>query len=306
MMRWTENHGVALLFNSRILFHGLQRFQKFLPLNPDLVGSRLTWPSYGCKLRDQYQLAGVRRETTLVAQMLGLTRRTCLRRDGMAARCVDPRPDPAHSTTLGNSGAIWSGAHLFCCLWLFIRWCSRVLSRTFPSDDDAATTGRYDKSVNDANGRPVLDEQGKPKTEPTTVIEQILAVGPAASQIAIKELGTNGGGFFNVNSAHPFENPTPLSNFLEALAILLIPASLCYTFGVMVGDARQGWVILAAMTILLLGFVPLGLWAEQSGNSGGSKCDLQSHDDQAGGNMERDAIWYHRFGLVVCRNDRCF
>ncbi len=78
--------------------------------------------------------------------------------------------------------------------------------------------------------------------------EQVIAVGPAASQIAIKQLGTNGGGFFNVNSAHPFENPTPLSNFLEMLAILLIPAALCYTFGRMVGDTRQGWAVLAAMT----------------------------------------------------------
>ena len=77
-------------------------------------------------------------------------------------------------------------------------------------------------------------------------------MGPAASQIAIKQLGTNGGGFFNVNSAHPFENPTPLSNFLEMLAILLIPAALCYTFGKMVGDTRQGWALLAAMTIIFV------------------------------------------------------
>ncbi len=82
--------------------------------------------------------------------------------------------------------------------------------------------------------------------------KQILALGPAASQIAIKQLGTNGGGFFNVNSAHPFENPTPLSNFLEMLAILLIPAALCYSFGFMVGDTRQGWAILAAMTLVFV------------------------------------------------------
>ena len=99
---------------------------------------------------------------------------------------------------------------------------------------------------------PCWTNKEKPKTESTTTSEQILAVGPAASQIAIKQLGTNGGGFFNVNSAHPFENPTPLSNFLELLSILLIPAALCYTFGMMVGDTRQGWAILAAMTILLL------------------------------------------------------
>ena len=92
------------------------------------------------------------------------------------------------------------------------------------------------------------------------VQEQVIALGPAASQIAIKQLGTNGGGFFNVNSAHPFENPTPLSNFLEVLAILLIPAALCYTFGYMVRDRRQGWAILAAMLII---FIPC-LWSLHS------------------------------------------
>ena len=94
---------------------------------------------------------------------------------------------------------------------------------------------------------PVKDADGKPVTE------QVLPMGPAASQIAIKQLGTNGGGFFNANSAHPFENPTPLSNFLEMLAILLIPAALCYTFGQMVGDTRQGWAILAAMVVIFVG-----------------------------------------------------
>src|SRR5262249_31411712 len=101
--------------------------------------------------------------------------------------------------------------------------------------------------VKDADGNPVLDEQGQPKTEMSTVTDQTLPMGPAASQIAIKQLGTNGGGFFNANSAHPYENPTPLSNFLELLSILVISGALCYTFGQMVGDTRQGWAVLAAM-----------------------------------------------------------
>src|SRR4029079_1651303 len=96
--------------------------------------------------------------------------------------------------------------------------------------------------------------------------EQVLAVGPAASQIAIKQLGTNGGGFFNVNSAHPFENPTPLSNFLEVLAILLIPAALCYMCGKMVGDTRQGWAILAAMTAVFVVLLAVCVAAEEAGN----------------------------------------
>ena len=135
------------------------------------------------------------------------------------------------------------------------------------------------------------------RTETATATEQVLAVGPAASQIAIKQLGTNGGGFFNVNSAHPFENATPLSNFLELLAILLIPAALCYTFGMMVGDTRQGWALLAAMTILLICFVPLGLWAEQSGNPAFTAMQIDQHSrgDQAGGNMEGKET---RFGIA--------
>jgi K+-transporting ATPase ATPase A chain len=96
--------------------------------------------------------------------------------------------------------------------------------------------------------------------------EQVIAVGPAASQIAIKQLGSNGGGFFNVNSAHPFENPTPLSNFLEMLAILLLPASLPFAFGAMLNNRRQGWAIFAAMMVLFLMGVGVALWAEQQGN----------------------------------------
>ena len=97
--------------------------------------------------------------------------------------------------------------------------------------------------------------------------EQVIAMGPAASQIAIKQLGTNGGGFFNVNSAHPFENPTPLSDFLEMLSILLIAAALCYTFGKMVGDTRQGWSLLAAMMLILVVALVVSYSAESGGNS---------------------------------------
>jgi K+-transporting ATPase ATPase A chain len=128
-------------------------------------------------------------------------------------------------------------------------------------------------------------------------MEQMLAVGPAASQIAIKQLGTNGGGFFNVNSAHPFENPTPLSNFLELLAILLIPAALCYTFGVMVKDTRQGWAVLVAMTIMFVGLLVVCVVAEQSGNPLLAKIgvDQRASELQAGGNMEGKEV---RFGIV--------
>ena len=134
-------------------------------------------------------------------------------------------------------------------------------------------------------------------TQTTKVTEQAVPLGPAASQIAIKQLGTNGGGFFNVNSAHPLENPTPLSNFLSLLAILLIPAALCYTFGRMVKDTRQGWAVLVAMLVI---FVPLTLGCvafEQSGNPALTTlgADQVASDLQSGGNMEGKET---RFGIA--------
>ena len=126
-------------------------------------------------------------------------------------------------------------------------------------------------------------------SEPTTT--QTLPMGPAASQIAIKQLGTNGGGFFNVNSAHPFENPTPLSNFLEMLAILLIPAALCYTFGEMVGDVRQGWAVLAAMLVI---FVPLTIGVIAAEQSGVPQYAAMGADDVSVGDCKRAATWKAR------------
>ncbi len=115
------------------------------------------------------------------------------------------------------------------------------------------------------DGAPVLDDKGQPTTKTSPLTEQVIAVGPAASQIAIKQLGTNGGGFFNVNSSHPFENPTPISNFFEVLSILVISAALCYTFGKMINDTRQGWAVLAAMFVIFLPLLALCYWCEQGG-----------------------------------------
>jgi K+-transporting ATPase ATPase A chain len=139
--------------------------------------------------------------------------------------------------------------------------------------------------------------------QPTTaadgasVTTQTLAMGPAASQIAIKQLGTNGGGFFNVNSAHPFENPTPLSNFVELLSILLISAGLCYTFGVMVGDTRQGRAVLAAMFVILIPLAVFAVWQEQGGVPAyhAMGVDQVASATHTGGNMEGKET---RFGIV--------
>jgi len=129
------------------------------------------------------------------------------------------------------------------------------------------------------------------------VMEQVIPLGPAASQIAIKQLGTNGGGFFNANSAHPLENPTPVSNFLELLAILLIPAALCYTYGKMAGDTRQGWTLLATMFMILIPLMTACLWSEQAGNPYLSRLgiDQSASNLHPGGNMEGKEI---RFGIV--------
>ena len=150
--------------------------------------------------------------------------------------------------------------------------------------------------VTDAAGNAVKDEKGNPETKPVKVDTQTIPLGPAASQIAIKQLGTNGGGFFNVNSAHPFENPTPLSNFLEVLAILLIPAALCYSFGRIVGDTRQGWAVLAAMLVLWGPLLGLTAWAEGRGNPAYPAAVAQAPSAlQSGGNMEGKET---RFGVA--------
>src|SRR5262249_58086894 len=155
----------------------------------------------------------------------------------------------------------------------------------------------YDDPIKDKDGTAVLDDKGQPKTQKTRVTEQVIAMGPAASQIAIKQLGTNGGGFFNVNSAHPYENPTPLSNFLEEIAILEIAAALCITFGVMVGDRRQGIALLAAMTGVFVMLLLPCFRAEQLGNPRLTAlgADQVASSTQSGGNMEGKEV---RFGIA--------
>ncbi len=135
----------------------------------------------------------------------------------------------------------------------------------------------------------------------TEITQQKIAVGPVASQVAIKQLGTNGGGFFNVNAAHPLENPTPLSNFLQLLAILLIPASLCYSFGKMVGDKRQGWAILTAMTLIFIPLLFFGIAQEQHGNPKFTELGIDQavHATQAGGNMEGKETRFGIFNSVL-------
>jgi len=310
-MEWKTYGTAMLLFNAAglLLLYGLQRLQYLLPLNPAGLGAvspdlafntaasfatNTNWQAYGG-------------ETTLsyLTQMLGLTVQNFVSAaTGMAILVALIRGLARRSsTTIGNFWVDLVRGTLYILLPLALLFSLLLVSQgvvqTFTAYQTATLVQPvgYDKAMVDSNGRPVLDEQGNPKTESAATTEQVLAVGPAASQIAIKQLGTNGGGFFNVNSAHPFENPTPWSNFLEVVAIVLIPAALCYTFGVMVGDTRQGWAILAAMTILLVCFLPVGLWAEQRGNPllASTGVDQLADDGHSGGNMEGKEL---RFGIA--------
>jgi K+-transporting ATPase ATPase A chain len=163
-------------------------------------------------------------------------------------------------------------------------------------DVPTVETLAYQAPKADAAGNPLKDTAGNPILENLTTQKQTLPMGPVASQEAIKLLGTNGGGFTNANSAHPYENPTPFSNLLEMLAMVLIPAALTYTFGKMVGDTRQGWAVLAAMLILFVGLVSLVGNSEQVGNPriAALGVDQVASLQQSGGNMEGKET---RFGI---------
>lgn len=310
-MSW-KGYGIAMLvFNAMglVVLYALQRVQGVLPLNP--MGLNAVQPdlafntSVSFTTNTNWQAYGGETTLSYLTQMLGLTVQNFVSAaTGMAILVALIRGLTRRSAlTIGNFWIDLVRSTLYIllplALLLSLLLVSQGVVQTFTSYQTITLLQpvSYARPVIDANGRPVPDEQGRQKTEAWTATEQTVAVGPAASQIAIKQLGTNGGGFFNANSAHPFENPTPWSNFLEVLAILLVPAALCYTFGMMVGDTRQGWALLAAMTILLISFVPVGLWAEQTGNPAFTAMQIDQHprEDQAGGNMEGKET---RFGIA--------
>jgi K+-transporting ATPase ATPase A chain len=279
---WLE-YGVAMLvFHAAgfVLLYGLQRLQQYLPLNPQGQGAvspdsafntavsfmtNTNWQSYGGETTMSY-LTGMLGLTVqnFVSAAAGIALAVALIR-GFARRSA---------ATIGNFWVDLTRGTLYVLLPL-----SLVVA-------------------------PVLVWQGVPQnfspyTDATTLegATQIIAQGPAASQIAIKQLGTNGGGFFNANSSVPFENPTPLSNLIEMWAILVISAALTYTFGRMVGDVRQGWAIFAAMGILFLAGVAVCYWAESTGNPAFAALGIDQTPSatQPGGNMEGKEV---RFGVA--------
>lgn len=302
-MGWKRYALSMLAFNVAgvLAVYLLQRLQAWLPLNPQQFGAvsadsamntaisfatNTNWQGYGGESSMSYltQMAGLAVQNflsaatgiaVLVALIRGFVRRS--------------------AAGIGNFWVDLTRCVLYVLLPLSLVLAIVLVSQGVPQNfkpyEDATLlqpTTQVD-AVTDAAGAEVRKE--------TTVTRQSLPLGPAASQIAIKQLGTNGGGYYSVNSAHPYENPTPLSNFLELLSILLIPAALCYTFGAMVGDRRQGWALLATMFVI---FVPLMLActsAEQAGNPAFAQfgIDQTATTTQAGGNMEGKDV---RFGIV--------
>lgn len=290
-MSWKGYAGAMMLFNGIgiVVVYALQRLQAYLPLNPMSMpgipphlafntaisfATNTNWQSYGGEMTLSY-----------LTQMVGLTVQNFVSAaTGMAVLVALIRGFiQKKAETIGNFWVDLVRSTLYILIPL-----SFVLSIILVSQGVVQTLKPYEKVT---LLQPIKDGNG------TVVQEQVLALGPVASQIAIKELGTNGGGFFNVNAAHPFENPTPLSNFLEAVAILLIPAALCYTFGCMVKDKRQGRALLAAMLIIFIPCFWSCIYLEQQGNPlfNSLGIDQKATAFQPGGNMEGKEV---RFGIV--------
>jgi K+-transporting ATPase ATPase A chain len=310
-MRWTEYAGSLLVFNlfGLVAVYALQRLQAGLPLNPQRLAAVGPDSAFNtaASFATNTDWQGYGGETTMsyLTQMLGLTvQNFASAATGMAVLVALIRGFMRRNEeTIGNFWVDMTRGTLYILLplslLLALALAGQGVVQTFNPYQNVSLIEPvgYEQPKLGADGQPVKDAEGKPVFEKAEVREQTLAMGPAASQVAIKQLGTNGGGFFNVNSAHPFENPTPLSNFLEMLAILLIPAALCYTFGAMVGDVRQGWAILAAMTSVFVVLVFVAVSAEQQGNPVLTflGADQTLSAAQAGGNMEGKET---RFGIV--------
>lgn len=310
-MDWKEYAIAVLLFNAAGLFllYFLQRLQGTLPLNPqkfpgippDLAFNtaisfctNTNWQAYGGETTMSY-----------LTQMSGLTvQNFASAAVGMAVLVALIRGFKRHSAqTIGNFWVDLTRSILYILIPLSLILSILLVSQGVVQSLSGYKSVRlvhtisYDNPKLDEGGNPIKEVNNNHITEKIQIKTQVIPLGPAASQIAIKQLGTNGGGFFNVNSAHPFENPTPLSNFLELLSILLIPAALCITFGKMIGDMRQGWALLTVMLLILITLTFLCLWSEQRINPAFTALgiDQTASDQQPGGNMEGKET---RFGIV--------
>jgi K+-transporting ATPase ATPase A chain len=310
-MRWTQYAVAVLLFNLVGLFvvYALQRLQGLLPLNPAgmaAVSPDSSWnTAVSFATNTNWQGYGGESTMSYLTQMLALAVQNFLSAaTGMAVLVALARGFARKQAgTIGNFWTDLTRSTLYVLLplsfILALALVSQGVVQTFAPYATAQTVEKveYEVPQQGPDGKPAVDAQGKPVMEKKATQEQTLPLGPAASQIAIKQLGTNGGGFFNVNSAHPYENPTPLANFLEMLSILLIGGALCVTFGSLVGDRRQGWALLAAMTVVLVGLLAVAVVAEQSGNPILAQAGADTHATalSSGGNMEGKEV---RFGIA--------
>ncbi len=279
-MGWLKYALAVLLFNALGLLavYALQRLQLWLPLNPQEMANVSPDSSFNTAVsfvtNTNWQGYGGESTMGYLVQMLGLTVQNFLSAaTGIVIVTAFIRGFARHSAAgIGNAWAdlfratTWILLPLSLVFALFLA--SQGVIQNFAAYQDVTTlqVTNYETPRLGTDGQALKDDNGNPVTEPASTPIQTLAMGPVASQEAIKMLGTNGGGFFNANSAHPFENPTPLTNFVQMLSIFLIPGALCIAFGCIVGDERQGWTILAAMALLFVTFAIAAISFEQQGN----------------------------------------
>jgi potassium-transporting ATPase potassium-binding subunit len=310
-MGWLRYALALLLFNALgvVAVYTLQRMQAVLPLNPQQMAAVTPDSAFNTAIsfvtNTNWQGYGGESTMGYLVQMLGLTVQNFLSAaTGIVVVIALIRGIARHSAaTVGNAWVDLTRATVYLLLPLSVLMAVFLVGQGVIQNLDAyrdvatVEVTHYDAPKLDAAGQPLKDEKGTPLTEAAETGTQMLAMGPVASQEAIKLLGTNGGGFFNANSAHPYENPTPLTNFIEMLAIFLIPAALCVTFGRMVGDGRQGWAVLAAMTLMFVAMALAAMSFEQQGNPHLAVLGVDQGISplQSGGNMEGKET---RFGIA--------
>lgn len=311
-MGWKHYALGILAFNvlGVLVVYALQRLQGVLPLNPQAMAGVGADSSFNTAISfvTNTNWQGYAGESTMsyLTQMLALTVQNFFSAaTGIAVVYALIRGFVARSSgVIGNVWADLTRVTLYVLLPLSLVFAVFLVGQgviqNFDAYKDVTTleVNAYQTPKNGPDGQPLKDEKGNPVMEEQKTPTQQIAMGPVASQEAIKMLGTNGGGFFNANSAHPYENPTPLSNFVQMLAIFLIPAGLVFAFGRMVGDMRQGWAVLAAMTLLFVVSVLLVTPPEQAGNPQLTALGVDQAQStfQPGGNMEGKEA---RFGITA-------
>ena len=301
-MNWSQYALALLAFNALGVFavYALQRLQVWLPLNPAAMANVSPDSAFNTAVsfvtNTNWQGYGGESTMSYLTQMLVLAVQNFFSAaTGIAVAFALIRGFAARST--GVIGNFWVDVTRIT-TWLLVPLSlvfavflvGQGVIQNFDAYKDVTTleVNAYQQPKNGADGQPLKDAKGNPVMEDLKAATQTLAMGPVASQEAIKMIGTNGGGFFNANSAHPYENPTALSNLLQMLAIFLIPAALCFAFGHEVGDLRQGWAVLAAMTLMFVVAVLVITPAEQAGNPLLTPLgvDQSASALQSGGNME--------------------